>query len=229
MRFSQEFRDNFPYALGERFEKYIQTIHKWEMNPLDLYWSGGWKADEVEALQFIQGRYAKDVIHRGDDFTISFVSLNNKREFLDDNLRASFRTARNYRGFPFPDRRFKDTDIRDPVLRKQILSWSVTLYRLRYLKKLAVEYMSDVLDRDEGLNTPGQLYRVWPEAASVMDKRYSGRVMGQKLQSSLPKPFLARTTVDQFRKQPHLEEINTHFLAMSVLDCEEQDYYPNYW
>lgn len=226
MRFSQEFRGNFPYQVGDRFEAYIQTIHPYTLNNVELYWSGGWKEDEVEPLQMLVERYPRKVIQKGDDFTIEFVSLANKREYLDACPKGNFKTSDRYQGFDFPDRSFTDVDIRDPVLRRQLLEWAANLFRLRFLKKLTVNYLSDLLDIDQGVNTPGQLFRVWPEAGSVMHKRYSGRVMGQKLQSALPHEFMQRTSIEEFRGQPYFHEINTHLLALSVLDCKEQESYP---
>ena len=228
MRFTIEFRNNFSSNLCDRWEKYIQTVHPWEFDNIELYWNA-WTEEEAEALKFIQERHPRNVIQKGDDFTIEFESIAGKRDFLPQYPRLTLSTASSYKGFPFPDRKFKDTDIRDPLLRNKLLSWAVKLYRLLHLKNVMCQMVDDILDIDEGVNTPGQLYRVWPEIASVMPQRYSGRVMKQKLASSLPPAFLDRYSIEEFRSQEYFDEVTTHFLAMSVLDCQFADTYPRFW
>jgi hypothetical protein len=73
-----------------------------------------------------------------------------------------------------------------------------------------------------GVNTPGQLYRIWPEIACIMPTKYSQRVMGQKLRSSLPESWNPEK-VEDFRDQPYFDEINQAFMAMSLMELERED------
>lgn len=225
MRFTLEFKRTFPGSLDPMWTKYIHTIHPWEFDNHELYWSG-WEKDEEEALKFIVERHPRKVVQRGDDFQIRFESLQGKRDFLPQSMVLQLSTAEQYKGWSFPDWAFPDTKIRDPALRTKVQSWAVKYYRLRFLRSTMISMVEDILDEDEGLNTPGQLYRVWPEIASVMPQKYSGKVMRQKLTSALPPAFLERWTVDEFRKQEYFDEVTNHLLAMSVMDLKEAEVYP---
>lgn len=228
MRFSQEFRNGFPYTLSEKFDKYIQTVHPFPFDHTSFYWFA-FSDEEHEWMDQLLERYPKKLFCKGDDMYIEFPSLEGKRDFLPESIQMNLTLSPRYNGWPFPDRTIKDTDIRDAELRKQLLAWTVTYFRLRHMRDKAVEYLEDILNEDEGLNTPGQLFRVWEEIGSVMPPRYSNRVMGQKLKSSLPAAFLERWTVEEFREQEHFDEINNHFLAMSVMDLKKDENFPNYW
>lgn len=233
MRFTQEFRQTFGNTIGSMFTKYIHTIHPWEFNNHDLYWYA-WSEEVGEAMRFLNEQVPKKIVRAGDDFRIDLVSIAGKRDYIPQSAHITLSTSDTYMGWTYPDAKYVDSDIRDPAVRSKLLSWIVKYYRLNHIAQTAERYVDEVLENSEtGLNTPGQLYRVWPEIASVMPQRYSRKVMGQKLTSTLPKSWVEHweedstlPAVENFRSRQYFDEINTHFLAMSIMECEEADNYP---
>lgn len=235
MRFTVEFRNSFSHDIYNRFTDYIHTVHPCPFNKFELYWYA--YSEEVgEAMRMIHEAHPRKVIERGDDYRIHLTTIASKRDFIPAHANIAFSTAERYKGWDYPDVAFPDTNIqeRNPQLYAKLMSWCVKYYRLYAIAKRASEYVDEVLENSEaGLNTPGQLYRVWPEIASVMPQRYSNKVMGQKLTSTLPKAWLehwgqhGQPAVEYFRSREYFDEINTHFLAMSVMDCEQATDYPS--
>jgi hypothetical protein len=137
------------------------------------------------------------------------------------------RMTDKYNGYRWPDASIKDGQILDQQLYADLLGWSVLAARHTAMRDALRRYVSTTMSFNGGVNTPGQLFRVWPEIACMMPSKYSYRVMGQKLRSSLP-PHWDDEELEGFRSQAYFDELGTAFMAISLMDLVDREtQYPN--
>lgn len=223
MKFTQQFRQRFPNIMTTKFEQYSAMVHPFTIDPDRLYWSC-WDAEEKAAMHLLKDR---GIIPKGNNITIKLKSLRGKRDFLSDRVSFKMRMTDSYNGYPWPDATIKDGQILDHQLHADILGWSVMAARYSKMRDALRSYVSRTMSFDGGVNTPGQLFRIWPEIACMMPSKYSYRVMGQKLRSSLPAHW-GEQELEEFRNQPYFDELGQAFMAMSLMDLVDREHqYPS--
>lgn len=219
------------------FNKYRHTMHKNTLNPEEYYWFG-WSQDERDAMELL-GK--KNALKYCNKLTIHCPSLAEKREFLNKKPEITLTFGHSYDAWPYPEIEIKDTDITDPTLRSKVLAWVVRHKQLTFWQRKFDDYARGIcwngghfiMSNGEGLaispvNTPGQLYRAWPEFASLVERKYTQRMAAQKLKSSMPEGWGA-TQLAQFRHLPFMDEINQVLLTCAVMedDLELDRRYPH--
>lgn len=213
------------------FRRYRHTMHPNTLNPEDYYWYA-WTKEERAALELLKG---KNAIGYSNKITIEVPLIAEKRDYLPKKTVLRLAFGRSYDSWPYPEVTIKDEDITDPTLRSKLLAWTVRDYQLahwqrrmdHYALMVVKGYGRQLLPNNEylilpGVNTPGQLYRAWPEFASMVEKKYTDRMAGQKLKSSMPVGWTDEK-LQQFRTLPYMDEINSVLLACSVMDDMEID------
>jgi len=221
----------------QMFTRYRHTMHANTLDPKDYYWFA-WSREEREAMELIAPRKA---LNHCNSMSIKCPSLSEKREYLPRNPRIKLHFGSRYDSFPYPEVEIEDTQITDPELRTKLLAWVVRdrqlcAWQSRFdsyahalvwgsgrLKKADGEYLTI-----NSVNTPGQLYRAWPEFASLVEKKYTDRMAAQKLRSAMPTGW-SEETLEQFKHLPDMEEINQVLLTIAVMDNLENDrLYPDH-
>lgn len=218
VKFTNEFRQRFPNKLVNKYECYEQAVHPFTIDRELLYWSG-WTEEEATAMKLLKDR---GIIPAGTKCQVRVHSISNKREFISDEPVCNVPMAERYNGYPWPDAVFFDDAIQDQQLRADLLGWCVGASKHRVIRDAIREYVNHAVSAWHGINTPGQLFRIWPEIACMMPGKYSHRVMGQKLRSSLPESW-GEEKVEDFRTQPYFDEINQAFMAMSLMELDRED------
>jgi hypothetical protein len=218
MKFTQQFRQRFPNVMATKFEQYTAMIHPFPIDPDKLYWSC-WNEEEKNAMHLLKDR---GIIPKGNSITIKLQSLYGRRDFLSDHVTFKMRMTDTYNGYRWPDASIKDGQILDQQLYADLLGWSVMAARHTAMRDALRHYVSTTMSFNGGVNTPGQLFRVWPEIACMMPSKYSYRVMGQKLRSSLPSHW-GDEELEGFRSQAYFDELGTAFMAISLMDLVDRE------
>lgn len=218
MRFTKEFRQRFPNRLADKYQMYMQAVHPFPLDRDKLYWSG-YSEEEADAMALLKER---GIIPQGHLLQVQLKSIAAKRPFIPSNPVCSISLSRAYKGYPWPDVTFTDEQIQDPEMRVNLLSWCVAAAKHGVIKGAIRTYAQHILSELHGVNTPGQLYRIWPEIACIMPPVYSQKIMGQKSRSSLPEGW-GSEKLEDFRDQPWFDEINQAFMAMSLMELERED------
>lgn len=236
-RLSQAGRSMMLSRGGKLFTKYRHTMHKNTLNPEDYYWFG-WTKEERTAMELLVEKHALKYSNR---LTIKCPSLADKRPYLGKKPELTLAFGHAYDTWPYPERDISDTDITDPTLRSKLLAWVVRSKQLgfwqqkfdRYARALCWGGGNLMMDDGEELsitpvNTPGQLFRAWPEFASLVEKKYTQRMAAQKLRSAMPEGW-NENKLTQFRHLPYMDEINQVLLTCSVMeaDLEHDRLYPS--
>lgn len=211
-----DFRDNFPSRLSKLVHAYGDTITPWELNPEDFY-KFGWSDEEFAALELLGQR--EDVIEKGSNIRIDLTSLAKRRPYIGSKPSISLSLGWNYK---YPSVRFDDDKISDPVLRSKLLRYCAAHAWYSTLATRAAKYVDQLVGRAGSINTPGQLVRIWPEAASFMDGHRSNKVVMQKLRSAMPEGW-DEDEIAGFREQEYFDKINDVLLACTVMDVKAQD------
>lgn len=218
MRFTKEFRGRFPNRLADKYQSYMQAVHPFPLDRDKLYWSG-YSEEEAEAMRLLK---ARGIIPQGHLLQVKLNSIAAKRPFINNNPVCNISMSQYYKGYDWPDVTFTDEQILDQDMRASLLSWCVGAAKHRTIKEAIRSYAQHILSEYHGVNTPGQMYRIWPEIACIMPSLHSQKIMGQKLRSSLPKDWNPEK-VEDFRDQPYFDEINQAFMAMSLMELERED------
>ena len=221
MKFSMEGKNSARNRCFNLFRKYIHTIHPNPFKFEDFYWYA-WTGEEQQALMMLNEKHP-DSISSGYKIQIECETLHDKRDYLRRPIIAFDHPDGTW---DYPSVEFKDTDITDPVLRMKLLKWVVRAKQLTDLQSkfeaMFRKHIHDswVRDGEPGsLNTPGQLFRVWPELASLIEHKYRDKVANQKLRSSLPQ-FWSDEHVEALQNLEGRKEIDTILLAIGLMEDE---------
>lgn len=215
MRFTTIFRQRFGNQMVDKYERYMLAAHPFTMDRDVLYWIG-WTAEEAAAMKLLKNRH---IIGGGNKVQIQVYSIGGLRDFIPSEPVCTVQMAERYNGYPWPDVVYHDTQISDQQLRADLLSWCVGTAKHTKIKHCLLKYVQHVVSEWKGVNTPGQLFRIWPELASMMPEKQSQRVMGQKLRSALPHAWCA-SEIEKFRTQPYFGEINDAIMAISLMELD---------
>lgn len=218
MKFTTCFRQKFPNQLINKYERYMQVVNPFKLDIEVLYWMG-WTEEEAKAMKLLKDRH---IIGGGNKCQIQVYSIGGARDFISAEPVCVIPMAERYNGYDWPDVVYHDSQIYDQQIRADLLSWCVITSKHNAIKECIRQYAHQVVSAWHGINTPGQLFRVWPEIACMMPTQYSQRVMGQKLRSSLPGTW-DEDKVKEFREAPYFDEINQAFMAMSLMDLPNND------
>lgn len=231
MKFSMAGKSAAKKRAFRLFRDYRQTVHPNPFTFEELYWFG-WTREEQQALMLLN-ESRPESINNGYRVSISCESLNDKRPYLRRPV-VVFEHPDGYNSFDYPDVQFSDTAITDPTLRNKLLRWVVRAKQLKNLQDnfeaMFRKHLHDqwVRDGEPGsLNTPGQLFRVWPELASLIEHKYRDRVANQKLKSSLPGNWTDEY-VEELKSLEYRKEIDSILLAIGIMedDLQRDDNYP---
>lgn len=222
------------------FIKYRHTLHKNTLDPKDYYWYG-WSDKERDALELLR---PKKAINHTNSMTVYMPSIASKREFIPRQPKIRLHFGRAYDAWPYPEVSFDDEQIVDAHKRAELLQWAVRNYQLLYFQNKFDTYMKAVLgggalirrDSDElpplniinGCNTPGQLYRAWPQFASLVEPKYTQRMAAQKLRSAMPTGW-SEKILEEFQALPAMKEINEILLTIAMMsgDLDFEQFYPD--
>ena len=212
-------------------------MHKNTLNPEEYYWFG-WSKEERDAMELLA---KKNALKYSNRLTVHCPSLAEKREFLNKKPEITLTFGNAYDTWPYPEIEIKDTDITDPTLRSKLLAWVVRHKQLEFWQRKFDHYARGLcwggghflMANGERLpvtpvNTPGQLYRAWPEFASLVERKYTQRMAAQKLRSAMPDGW-DENTLEQFSRLPHMDEINQVLLTIGVMedDLDTDRQYPS--
>jgi hypothetical protein len=222
VRFTQQGKSDARNRVSTLFRDYRHTVHPCPFKFEDFYWFA-WERDEQAALKLLHKKRPES-INSGSYVTINCESIEGKRDYLKQGCKGVFRHPDGYNGWDYPDVEIKDEEITNLTLRNRLLKWTVRAKQLKDLQSKCEMYFrrhlhdSYVSPGQPGtLNTPGQLYRVWPELACLIEYKYRDRVANQKLKSSLPElwddDYVALLQGLDGRK-----EIDTILLAITVME-----------
>ncbi len=229
MKFPNQFRQKFPNQLHNMYEAYNRAMHPFPLDVHEVY-RACWTQAEWDAMKLLMPR---GVIHKGTALKIKLDSLRGKRPYLNSTLvleaRMMAKGGSFYDRYEFPDCDTNDSEMHGKDMHRELLHWCVTAARNTVIASKVSNYANHAMGTFHGVNTPGQLYRIWPEIACVMPSEYSNRIMHQKNRSALPEVWNDEK-LNEFRAQEYFDEINEGFLAMSLMDLERynrEDVYPN--
>ena len=224
-------------AVQKMFHAYWHKMHPNEFSAEQFYWFA-WTPEQRKAMEFLYDEDDTNLFNTSYKLPIRCDSLWNKRDFIrHPTLDMRFKDN----SWPFPARRITDEDITDSVLRSKLLTWTVKACRYQHMHRLIKDYANEMFygygaipdedgrtgRRHGGVNTPGQMFRIWPEFASLAEPKYRQRIAGQKLKSAMP-PRITDEYIEQFQDYPYMKEINQILLSLTVLNLpiETDRYYP---
>lgn len=219
MRLSESGKNESIKNVAKKFLRYWHHVHPNVLDPEDYYWYA-YTPEQKKAMLFLRDTLPEpdELLKKGWQLTVQVRSVWNKRDFIQ---RPSLTMKWQRDDFPWPSMIIEDADITDPIKRKKLIEWTVRACQfealLRHLRSHAREMLHGIGAPHYGLNTPGQMFRVWPEFAAHAIPKYTQKIASQKLKSALPKDWTEKD-LDAFRKNPYMDELNHHLLAMSVMD-----------
>lgn len=223
----------------QMFTRYRHTMHKNILKAEDYYWYA-WSREEREAMELIVNR-CPSALQYCSSMTIKCESLSEKRDFLGKHPRVKLHFGNSYDSWPYPEVKITDTEITDPVLRSKLLAWVVRDHQLCHWQNRFDKYMHCAVwggrikmpdgefEHFPGVNTPGQLYRLWPEFASLVERKYADRIASQKLRSAMPVGW-SDEKMERFKSLPLMDEINQCLLTLGVMseDMKNDNLYPDH-
>lgn len=153
--------------------------------------------------------------------TIEVKCLAYKRTFLPAVTKLQLVTRNPW---PYPPATITDADITDGAALKRLLEFVVKAEQVRghwrKFRLLARQVLFGVDCPHFGVNTPGQLFAVWPEFASLACADYRQRIAQQKVKSKLPKD-MSQEWVDEFQRGQDKLAIDKMLMVISAIGPDE--------
>ena len=213
-RFSKEFRGGFGNRVARHFDKYCEISNPVTFDPLhDLYKEAFTRKEWAAMNVLLSTKTGRLCLDTSDSFIVYLPT--------DSSTRTSAHLRKRIT-FGFPDEVWRPSlDIEyieiNPQARKKLDSW---IKKMRGLKELRME-LWDRCDKlldwgwhsrqvygtsgwrggptpGQGCNTPGQVYRIWPELLPFLNIESRGQVRCASAKSRLPDIILEYGSINQF-------------------------------
>lgn len=215
-RIESHLRGQLPNRICDHFDKYCEIINPVTFDPIKDIYQPSLEPAEWEALQVLMGsKHKADLLSRGFSFAL----------YLGDDTKVP-KYRRSHITFPFPDgdNRLPQLELEISSLpyhlRSEVEKWTNKAVSLRKLRKYLWKRVEAVLDHGwdqrkyydnyrgcyrggptpgQGVNTAGQLVRLWPELLPFLPSEYRNALVNASVKSRLPKFIVGWGTPDEFR------------------------------
>lgn len=234
--FSKDFRWRFPNSIQSQYRRYWHAMHPVTFKPKLIY-RLGFSDEEWDALRLLRDR-RKEVIDEGRWFKYKadFRNMEELPDYMSKRPILTFQLKNNY-----PEVIVKQKELPESM-QKYLQEWILTAYqyqedshvlqrKVRNLIGLEYSHMaSDSWGRERSVekalvNTPGVLYRIWPELLPFFDQWVREELRNKKAKSPLPRSWDADDLKD-FHDGEAMERINYALSVMSLLPDKHDDKYP---
>lgn len=165
--------------------------------------------DVLRPTQWHEGKSWGGMWNRGDVIQVQLDFKGHRPSFIETHeATASFLLPEDWR---YPDAWITDEDIDDPEIRAAMFKLCVQYFRTRSQLNLYAGPLDAVMfgqynrlpshEREKlmslengcfnGVNTPGQLYAIWPALAMFADSSYRDRIQRLRLKPRIPRSITA--------------------------------------
>lgn len=214
-RFSSDDRRELPNRICTHFDKYCEIINPVPFDPIKDIYIPSMDRKDWEALNVLMdSKYKKELLNRGYNFEL----------YIDDQFKKSnYQRPHITFGFPEGQPRLPSLELELyhlPIeLRDKVQKWTSKAVALRKLRSKLWKRLEQVLDHGwdarkswdsyrgsfrggptsgQGVNTAGQLQRIWPEVLPYLPLEYRDSVRGAQVKSRLPNFIVGWGTPAQF-------------------------------
>lgn len=257
-RFSNDFRGGFANRVCRHFDKYCEITNPVEFHVVDDVYQKAFKKKAWNAMNLLlESKFGRKCLQRGNTFDLYLPGKAGARKH-----------ERTHITFGFPDKKRRpDMEIEfydlHPDVQEHLNAWVKKAVGLRELRKRLYRRVDDLVDCEwddwagtdsrgnrrggptpgVGCNTPGQMYRIWPELLPFLSADLRGTVRNASVKSRLPGRISNWGTVDQFlaleeQEEQTVEELAydrrifdalTHILVQMslMMDVPHDDAYPD--
>jgi len=238
-RFSNDFRDSFGNKIARHFDKYSEITNPLTFCPLEDVYKQAFSTKEWDALSLLMERkIGRQTLNRSSSFDL----------YLPETYKGQQKHQRDHVTFGFPDGKNRpNIDVEyyklHPDVQAKLDSWlkkAVSLKRLRH----EIWHRCDRLldwgwdkhrnygsngwyggpEPGQACNTPGQVYRVWPELLPFLPAEDRHKVMNASVKSPLPKTILNYGTVDQFLCKERWTHANGDLYSDEEMEFEKRKF-----
>lgn len=213
-RFSTALRDRLPNRICDHFDKYCEIINPVPFDPIKDIYQPSVPEDVWKSLTaLMDSKWKSKLVNQGYSFDLYLG---------DDTTKSKYR--RSHIGFPFDEGfRLPDIDIEISSLpyelRENIEAWTNKAVALKKLRSKLFSRVEKALDHGwdsrkhwdnyrggwrggatsgQGINTAGQLTRIWPELLPFLPADSRDDVRNAQVKSRLPKYIQDWGTPKQF-------------------------------
>lgn len=216
MRFSRDFRAGFANRVARHFDKYCEITNPVEFDLLLDVYKEAFTTPEWNAMNLLLGTsIGRECLSTGYSFDLYLPS-----HVPDEKLS---RWQQRKMRFVFADEKERpdleiEYDKLSPKSRNKIGAWVKKAMALKDLRGNLWQRCDSLLDwgwevnryytnsgwrggptKGQGCNTPGQVYRIWPELLAFLDGASRDQVRGSSVKSKLPDTIIEYGTPAQFR------------------------------
>lgn len=232
MAFTKSYRDHFARGLAQRYKAYWHQMHPRIFKQSDLYQQAFTKR-EWKALCLLRER-RKEVIDTGATwwYSMDLSDMHDRPEDVPKKPQLGFDCKKGWPSIEVPEGDFS------PETQTMLRDWTLIAYqykrdseilerKLKNLVKLEHSHF-DYEDRNirtAAVNTPGQLFRIWPELLPFLDGSDRDVLRNKKVKSPLPKSW-DESDLESFHYGPAMERLSYALTVMSLIPDKTDKKYP---
>lgn len=217
MAFRKKYRGQLPNIMINRYTPYWHAVHPLTFDPIELIYRAAFEEDEWEALQLLRQRRG-EVINSSRTFDFHPSMISDIEGGVPKDARVAF-----YLPDDMPKVSIKDTALPQTNLR-EIFKWIIVAYRHK-AEREALRSMVYKLMHGSYINTPGQLFHVWPGLVAHLDSRYRGVMRKRRCNSQLPVVWTA-DRIAEFQSTDEFERLDHILAVLALTNYEKTDEYP---
>lgn len=231
MAFNKDYRTRVVRQIKERYRCYWHSMHPRTFTSRELY-KVGFAKEEWEALLLLRSN-RKEVIQSGGQWTYN-LDLSAMLDLPDYVPGKPTLTFDNKKGWPTLDIQEQEFPVE---IQEKMRDWVLTAYQYENDSNILGEKLAELIkldwdyerDRDVAIvNTPGCLYRIWPELLPFLDSGDRHVLRNKKVKSPLPKAWEeGEADLAKFHYGPAMERITYALTVMSLIPNEYDKKYPN--
>lgn len=237
MAFTKDFRSHFPTRLQTRFKCYWHAMHPRTFASRELY-KAAFSDEEWAALNVLRKRRS-DCIDAGHywRYKLDLSQMLDRPEYVPKEPCLTFQCKKGW-----PDITVNETDFSVDIQEK-MRDWTLVAYqynndsdvlgqKLRELLRLEFQHYDTNRDYSQRrveralVNTPGTLFRIWPELLPFMEAEERDTLRNKKMKSPLPKEWDAGDHA-KFLYGPAMERVTYALTVMSLIPEERDKKYPS--
>lgn len=212
-RFSKEYRDSFGNKIAAHFDKYSQITNPVTFCALtDIYRPAFSRKEWTSMCRLLETKLGKNCLTRGQSFELRLPGKPGESSWQRKSITFRFPDGRKRPGL---DIEYADLE---PAVQQNLDAWLKKAISLKELRKELWRRCDRLLDfgwesqvhfgnngwrgaptPGQGCNTPGQVYRIWPELLTFMGADTVAKVRGAHVKSKLPDFILDYGSAEQFR------------------------------
>jgi hypothetical protein len=228
MAFSKDYRARIVKQITKRYKSFWHSMHPRCFTSRELY-KVGFTTDEWAALILLRGR-RKEVIDSGWSWTyeLDFSQMQDRPEHLPKHPILTFRNKTGWPDITVKEKQFPADK------QKMLRDWVIIAYQYESDSNILATKLNDLVrqtwdhanDRNVAqVNTPGTLYRVWPELLPFLESEDRHVLRNKKVKSPLPKGW-DESMLMEFHYGPAMERISYALTVMSLIPKEHDEKYP---